>query len=463
MKPLNTPQVQQTGVMSSPLSPLLYSLTDAHLARELFVNQPVSSLQTPAAIIDASVAKRNCERMLSAAKSLGVGFRPHVKTHKTEELTRLQLGPDAKGGKVVASTIREIEELGKLVDEGVISDILYGIPLPPSSIIRLSALRRKHLTLTLSLLIDHPEQLRALLIQSSENTAPWNIYIKLDMGTHRAGVPVGTSCLTKILSAVLEAEKTGKVLLKGFYCHAGHSYSVSDVYGALELLQNEINAAVNAADFSEITKNSERKLTLSVGATPTARAADALSQARLEGKAEEGLSRILENQQYEIELHAGVYTLLDLQQLSTHVQAESSISDVGLNILSEVVSIYPNRGKNGTVEALISAGSIALGREPGRDWEGWGVVLNESGHESGWIVGRISQEHGILTRDEKISSEATMEVRVGQKVRIVPQHACIAGVSYGWYYIVDSEKDRIEGVKEGEEKVRDVWARWRGW
>ncbi len=56
--------------------------------------------------------------------------------------------------------------------------------------------------------------------------------------------------------------------------------------------------------------------------------------------------------------------------------------DVALSILAEVASLYPGRGVGGADEALVNAGSLALGREPcgdmgsppGQDYSGWGVV-----------------------------------------------------------------------------------------
>jgi D-serine deaminase-like pyridoxal phosphate-dependent protein len=42
-------------------------------------------------------------------------------------------------------------------------------------------------------------------------------------------------------------------------------------------------------------------------------------------------------------------------------------------------------------------------------------------------------------------------------VKIWPNHACIAGAGYGWYLVVDSER---EG---NEDEIVDVWVRCRGW
>lgn len=79
-------------------------------------------------------------------------------------------------------------------------------------------------------------------------------------------------------------------------------------------------------------------------------------------------------------------------------------------------------------------------------------------------MGRISQEHGILTWNgpsssgsEKENASEIPELKVGDKVRIWPNHSCVAGAAFDYYLVVDSRK---EGNKD---EVVDVWPRWRGW
>ena len=69
----------------------------------------------------------------------------------------------------------------------------------------------------------------------------------------------------------------------------------------------------------------------------------------------------------------------------------------------------------------------------------------------GWIVGRVSQEHGTVAWMGN-GKEANGEFELGQKLRIWPNHACIAGAGFGWYFVVD-----------GGDEIIDVWPRWRGW
>ena len=171
-------------------------------------------------------------------------------------------------------------------------------------------------------------------------------------------------------------------------------------------------------------------------------------------------------------MHAGVYPILDLQQLAVHALPSTSISwsEIAVTIVAEVASLYPGRGDGGSTEALIAAGSLALGREPCKAYSGWGIltpwnmtsgentVLNSKStveEHQGWQVGRISQEHGILTLKGDKSNNQPLSV--GQKVRIFPNHACIALAGYNHFLVVDSSKD------EGKDTVRDVWVSLQGW
>ena len=59
--------------------------------------------------------------MLQVCKQLGVGFRAHVKSHKTLELSKLQVGGEEAGksdaANFIVSTIMEAEHLAPLVAE----------------------------------------------------------------------------------------------------------------------------------------------------------------------------------------------------------------------------------------------------------------------------------------------------------------------------------------------------------
>lgn len=405
-----------------------YTRADKAALTDAYVGKRVRDLPTPACILNRRTIKRNCEAMLQNASSLAANFRAHIKTHKTLEGVKYQLG-SAGHGKVIVSTVMEAYSLSPLVEQGLVTDILYGLPVVTSRIPELAQLMT--LVPYFRTMLDSEDQLRALLSYSREHKIPkkWSIFIKVDCGTHRAGLPSSSEALKSLISRALSTEIQEYVSIYGFYCHAGHSYSDKSPEQAKSTLLDEIDAANRAVAVALSIQ--EGSYVISVGATPTAHASSVLEASEVSSLHLKG----------DLELHAGCYPFCDLQQLATNLISKD---DIAIRVLSEVVSQYHDRQ-----EMLINAGGIALSRETG-PIPGFGTV-SEPATRQGWHVGRISQEHGILVT----GGLAGEMIQVGSKILLIPQHACITGSAYGWYYVVDEE-----GL---DACVVDVWTRFNGW
>ena len=333
-------------------------------------------------------------------------------------------------------------------------------------------------------MIDHPSQLQAAHTFKETAGFPLQIFIKVDIGYHRAGLPSDSKDFDRLLEGINTFQSMGLASLTGFYTHAGHSYDVDSQTSAMKLLLDELTGAEKAATIALKTSKPPTRLTLSVGATPTATSIQNFSTEPPQGRSDLWLSlsqKIKDtitraSAHFTIEFHAGVYPFLDLQQLATRAgpsavstnsfkqPSRNTSADIALTILVEVASLYESRKP---AEALIAAGSLALGREPCKGYAGWGIVSDwgVSGDASdgrsedgraGWVVGRVSQEHGVLTKDTR-AVKTPARLGVGQRVRVWPNHACVAGAGFGWFLVVDS------GEEGGGDEIVDVWVRWRGW
>lgn len=395
----------------------------------------------------------------------------------------MQVGEAPKDVHLIVSTIAEAEFLlDYLLDCKTSSrsvSVLYGIPPSSTAFPRLEDLRKHLGPDSISVMIDHPSQLRYFVTDPKTPIEPVNVFIKVDTGYHRAGVPPDTQGFETLVQAVVQAQKAKSqpnVRLQGFYSHNSHSYNVSSPTEALEYLEKELQGVQDAASKASGLGLEEQRLVLSVGATPSVSSAQNLLAKDTTDETAQRVKKLISDMQqhHEVELHAGVYPVLDMQQLATHARPETSTEtptmtadDIGLRILAEVLSTYQTGTRSDKPEALVGAGTLALGREPCKSYEGWAVVAPSSWHSSetaqqvwsedgktGWVVGRISQEHGVLTWEG--DQEKLRELRVGEKVLLWPNHACIASAGYGWYLVVDSEID-------GGMKVVDVWVRCRGW
>lgn len=396
---------------------------------EAFKGKKLSELPTPSFVVDRSIFKENCEKMLETAARLHVDFRAHVKTHKTMEGTALQLGSATnKTDKIVVSTLMEAWNLVPLMEQGLITDVLFSLPVIKSRLGELSAFS-KHVK-NLRLMLDNIDQVDELINYSKENgiVAKWSIFVKVNMGTNRAGFT--EDHVPMVVKRLLTPEAQTFTTLYGFYCHAGHSYVSKSEPEAKSFLLKEIEAANEACQVA-VGIDPSLKLQMSVGATPTAHAAEILDIS--------GLGKLWGN----LELHAGNYPFCDLQQLATHCIDESSIS---CSVIADVLSCYHHRGDIEPGEQLINAGVIAMARDSG-PLPGYGNIFSPPEYK-GWIIGRLSQEHGIL-----VPSKPGLEmIPLGTKVGIYPQHSCITAASYPWYFVVD-----------GGDTVKDIWVPFQGW
>ena len=69
-----------------------------------------------------------------------------------------------------------------------------------------------------------------------------------------------------------------------------------------------------------------------------------------------------------------------------------------------------------------------------------------------WIVGDANQEHGIITVRPG-SGSVLPDLAIGDRVRILPNHACATSAQHRAYHVVRGTSDRVESE----------WVRFGGW
>lgn len=433
-----------------------------------YVNSSLQDVSVPSAIIDVAKIKENCHAMLNAVKELDVSFRAHIKTHKTTEMTKLQVGENCKDVRLVVSTIIEAEHVVPLLLEyqgrGAKVNVLYAMPLGPSQVTRLAEVGRRLGEGAVSVMIDDLHQFNSLKEYNTQAGSPAYVFLKTDCGFHRAGLTPESQEMINLVQAASEGEKQGFLKLLGFYSHNSLSYGSSSPDDAMDMLKVEIDVCHQAS--KHFMADRQVPLVLSVGASPTALSLQNILPANSSTTSSaKHLKESLElaKTNLELEIHAGVYPTFDIQQVATssrHMDNDPHDA-IAVSILTEVCSLYPSRTEQ--PEALVSAGGLALAREPCKGYPGWGVLSPwnmPSSYsiepENRIIVNRISQEHGILAWEQNGTTRPPLPLEYGQKLRLWPNHACITLAQFGWYLIVDSTTDTPD-------KVIDIWVRWRGW
>ena len=373
----------------------------------------IDELATPAALIEDSRLARNIARMQSRMDTLGVRFRPHVKTSKCVDVARRQLAAGARG--ITVSTLKEADQFFQAGFE----DILYAVSLAPQKVAAALDLRRRGCQL--QVVVDSMAAARALTQQAAGEPVP--VLIEVDVDGHRGGVAPGSPLLLEIGRHLHEQ---GLQLL-GVMAHAGSSYDQQTPAQLQAIAEQERAQSVLAA---QRLRDAELPCpVVSIGSTPTA-----LSAQRLHGVTE---------------VRAGVYVFFDLVMAGVGVCSEE---DIALSVLTTVIGHQVERGW-----VLVDAGWMAMSRDRGTQSQpvdqGYGLVCGLDGQAlNGWLMRAANQEHGIIgRRDGQVPDDLEQRFPLGSKWRVLPNHACATGAQHELYALVDGST------------VQSRWPRFGGW
>lgn len=370
----------------------------------------MDSLATPAFLVDRVIVQQNCDAMFDKARRSGVAFRPHVKTHKTVEIARMQVRSNR--GPITVSTLAEAEFFA----EHGFDDITYAVPISPAKLERAAALARR--IATLNLLIDSFDALHALESFHARHRIKFNVFLKIDCGYHRAGVDPDSPQSVKLALAMAGSSA---IQFSGLLTHAGHSYHA---HNREEVKKIAVQEAASLTGFRErIRKNGGGHLVRSIGSTPTASVTDKLEDAD--------------------EVRPGNYVFFDAFQAAI---GSCRLEQCAVSVLATVIGSYPQHG-----HLLIDAGALALSKDLGPDHLdphfGFGVVCDLQLHPLPMKLTVLSQEHGKIE-----AGPATLaRFPVGARLRIIPNHSCLTAAMYGVYHVLENHK------------VVDEWRPVRGW
>ena len=337
--------------------------------------------------------------MRRKALDSGVSFRPHVKTHKTVEIARMQHGGAA--GPITVSTLAE----GEFFADAGFEDITWAVPIAPEKLERAAALARR--IRQFNLLLDNEATLRAL----EKVGGPFDVFLEVDCGEHRTGVDPADARSAALAAAIAHSPA---VRFRGLLTHAGHSYHARNVEEILPIARQESECL---ARFRE--RLGMPKLVRSVGSTPTASVVDRFRDTD--------------------EIRPGNYVFYDAFQAAI---GSCRLADCAVSVLATVIGSYPERG-----EAVIDAGALALSKDLGPDHIdpqfGYGVVCDLELRPLADRLVALSQEHGKL--------KTSRAPAIGERLRIIPNHSCLTAALYD-----------VDAVIEGGRIVAE-WRPVRGW
>jgi D-serine deaminase-like pyridoxal phosphate-dependent protein len=330
---------------------------------------------TPEIVIDLDVVRANIGRAAAAAHDAGVAMRPHVKTHKLPQIAHLQVQAGAVGIQVA-----KLGEAEVMADAGI-RDILVGYPVVgETKLARLGDLAGR---VSISVTLDSDEVAAGVSRIASERGVTIPVLIEIDTGLRRLGLEPGTE-------ATDFAERIAALpglQLAGVFTHEGHVYTQArDNVERERLTLEACGAAVETA--TEIRRRGHAAPVVSVGSAGTFRFA-----IRCPGVTE---------------VRPGTYVFNDRSQIAQGAATEADLAAV---VVTTVVGRpRPERIVVDAGTKVLTSDRMLVADPPAT----FGRVL---GHDE-WDLVRLSEEHGVL------DIPASADVRVGDRLAIVPNHVC---------------------------------------
>ena len=363
----------------------------------------LADLPTPCLVLDRAILARNLRVMATALARHNVPLRPHMKTAKSVDVARMAL--QGQPGGITVSTLAEAEYFAA---HGI-TDILYAVGITPQKLDQVAKLNASGARIIV--LTDDPETASAV----ASHPSPPRALIEVDCGEQRGGVQPDDAMLLEL------AQRLGSCLV-GVMTHAGHSYAGRGVREMAQIAEAERAGITRAAD--RLRTAGHTVSIVSAGSSPTARHAENLA----------GIT----------EMRAGVYMFGDLFQaeIETH-----GIDSIAVTVLASVIGRRPGR-------LLVDAGGLALSKDRSTEAAphdyGFGLALDIRGNRTlgNAIVRHAYQEHGVIELDPA----HPIDLPVGGRLRIAPNHTCMTAAAHDRYYVVD-----------GEDEIVAVWSRVNGW
>ena len=338
-----------------------------------------SFIDTPSLVLDIDILKANVNELLKICHSHGVSLQPHAKTHRTPEIGLLQqeLGCD---GLCVA----KVGEAEGFANAGV-KKITVAYPVIGASKVERARVLSTSIDLTLA--VDSVAGAKSIGEVFAAHSQVCSVLLIIDTGLGRDGVlPADAPKIAQAINSVPGVKVVGVMTHEGTVYGAPDKVSMIAAAKKVSEMMVETSQAINSAGV-EVSR-------VSMGSSASARVAATVT----------GVNQI----------RPGIFAFNDLGQIAL---GNATLQSCAVRILSTVVS------RPTSTTAVIDAGSKSLSadllpaKEHRDEYPGHGLIIGKSG----WIIERLSEEHGMLTwmGDGEPSS-----LDIGEQIQIIPNHVC---------------------------------------
>ena len=333
----------------------------------------LSDLETPALLIDLDIMEGNLRKVADYGREHGLRVRPHTKTHKIPSLARKQLDLGAAG-----LTVAKVGE-AEVMLAAQPPDLLVAYPIIGHRKLE----RLMHVAGKTSITVSLDSLTAARQLSDAAKTAGIQIGVlaEVDVGLGRVGVLPGPA----LLELIQGIDRLPGLRFEGIAFYPGHIKSL-DQEGerALQDLGQTLERILD-----DLRRGGFEARIVSGGSTPTL-----FQSHRLPGLNE---------------IRPGTYIFNDR---NTALAGACTFEECAASILVTVVST----AKAG--QMIVDGGSKTFSSDrPAAGAEGHGRVVEATDA----VFSKMNEEHGYVDLNH-----AAKKFSVGDRVRIIPNHVCVA-------------------------------------
>lgn len=195
----------------------------------------IADLPTPALLVDLDAFEANCDTLADHMAKREVGWRPHIKGHKSPVLARRMVDAGAVG-----VTCAKVSEAEIMVAGGVRDILIANQPATEDAWRRVARLQR---VTWVGVAIDDPEHIRQAVSAGKEWGVDIPLLIEVDIGMDRAGVRSSEEAVT-LAHQVVDAGAE----LAGVMGYEGHLLTVWPWAEKEKVIREAVGRVVEAAE-----------------------------------------------------------------------------------------------------------------------------------------------------------------------------------------------------------------------
>lgn len=355
-------------------------------------------LDTPALLINKEILLDNINFMQQRANKNNVALRPHTKTHKMPYLAKLCVEAGAKG-----ITVAKVGEAEVMAAHGI-DDIFIANEIVGE--IKLERIRKLSETIDISFGIDSIEHVRAIEKVFEGHSKKAQVLIEIEVGEERSGIIEEED----FINLVQYIKKCNNVNLKGIFSHDGNSYTAENIEDCRRIF---MGSQVRTLRFAEIAEELGYELeVVSIGSTPS-------------------LMNDFEILKGVTEIRPGTYILMDASQGNAIGTYDRCAATVLTTVISKPTEerVITDVGAKGITAQTRSKGICAT--------KGLGYIKD---YDNVYIYD-VYDEHAII-----YNKKFREEIKIGDKVEIIPNHICPVCNLYDKAYLV-SGKEVVQEIE----------------